>query len=354
MTNRTQANTPRISPEGWRRFLRRTLAAALLAVLCLGAAAAETAAGETVRAGDILCFGAPDEASGFDGRWLVLDAGHTNTGAEGIFAVSLGLIGGDAGEPLIFRDIGDVSVSFGDRGEAFAAAHPGVTDYQGSDLQRWTEGFLDARFTEAERQALIPTDKSDAGAVIPGIRVPLPGAANGTVDFDPAEGVLRGDRLFPLSAEEAYSAAYGFTDNRARVALFKGEPNGYWLRSPHIPTFPLDVGFVFGFGALMDYPVNARSMFTVASYARPACNIDAARIAALEPLGREDGVTLWRVSFRGGEANRRVYALSLPEVGSVPDIQTAIAAAVAGGAVLLAAAVFLLLRFILRRIRRRA
>ena len=163
------------------------------------------------------------------------------------------LIGGSDGKPGLFRDIAeDVSVSFSNRGETYAQAHPGITDYQGSDLQRFLSNFLNTHFSEAERQAILPTVKSDAGIAVPGFGLPLPGAAAGTVDFDPAENILSGDKLFPLSAEEAVSAAYGFAGNASRVALYKDAANGYWLRSPHIPTFPLDVGFVFSFRAVMD------------------------------------------------------------------------------------------------------
>ena len=188
-----------------------------------------------IKAGDILCFGTPDEACGFDGKWLVLDAEHTNMGTDGLFLVSLNLIGGENGSAVLFRDIGDVSVSFSNRGEAYAQDHPGVTDYQGSDLQRWHENFLSTHFSEAERQAILPTVKSDAGIAIPGFGLPLPGAATGTVDFDPAENILNGDKLFPLSAAEAFSTAYGFPDNTSRVALYKGRQTATGSARPTSP-----------------------------------------------------------------------------------------------------------------------
>ena len=190
-----------------------------------------------IQAGDILCFGEPDEACGFDGRWLVLDSEHTNTGEDGLFVVSLSLIGDEKGEPLLFRDIGDVTVSFSDRGEAYAAEHPGVTDYQGSDIQQWCESFLAGHFSTAEQEAMLPTYKSDDGIAVQGFGIPLPGAAGGTVDFDPAENILNGDRLFLLSAEEATNEEYGFPDNQSRVAQFKGKAEGYWLRSPIFQLF---------------------------------------------------------------------------------------------------------------------
>ncbi|MBR6029965.1 MAG: hypothetical protein IKP40_12845 [Clostridia bacterium] len=325
----------------------------LLALLIPGLppARAEASVGQ-IRTDDILCFGTPDEASGFDGRWLVLDPEHTSTGEEGIFLISLSLVGGSEGEPLVFREIPGVSVSFSDRGEDYASAHPGSTAYQGSDLQQWCAVFPSRYLSEAERQALLPAYKSDSAISIPGFGIPLPGAAAGTVDFDPAEDILQGDTVFPLSAEEVTNAAYGFTDSRARVALYKGTAEGYWLRSPHIPTFPLDVGFVFSFGAVMDYAVNGQSMFSVKTYARPACNLDRGRIAALEALSAEDGITFWRVSFSGGEPNIRDYDLSLPAVGYVVDVQRLISIALIAIPLALLILLALLIRAVVRAVRR--
>lgn len=331
----------------------KRIAAWLLAAVLLLAALPVYADGvDEIKAGDVICFGTPDEKCGFDGKWLVLDAAHTNTGADGMFLLSLNLIGGEDGNVLLFRDIGDVTVSFSDRGETFAAAHPGATDYQGSDIQSWCEAFLSTHFTEAEQGALLPTDASDDAIVIPGFSIPLPGAANGTVDFDPAENVLQGDRLFIPSVAELTSEAYGFTENKARVAQYRGTDAGYWLRSPHIPTFPLDVGFVFPFGAVMDYPVNARSMFEMTTYARPACNLDAAAITGVEKLSEENGVTVWRVSVRG-EANDRVYDTTLPVIGEVMDLGRSfliiVIVVLAVLLLLVALVVFLIVRGVKRR-----
>ena len=325
----------------------------LLLVAVFPGCAADNAPDTGIKAGDLLCFGTPDEACGFDGRWLVLDAAHTSMGTEGLFLLSLSLIGGEYGESLLFRSIGDVSVSFSDRGEAYAQAHPGVTAYQGSDLQHWCAAFLESHFSEAERAALLPTFRSDAGIAIPGFGIPLPGAAAGMVDFDPAPDILNGDKLFPLSAEEAVNAAYGFVDNTSRVALYKGAAGGYWLRSPHIPTFPLDVGFVFSFGAVMDYPVNAKSMFAMDTYARPACNLDSASIAQLEPLAADGTKTIWRVSFRGGEPNERIYDLQLPAIANVPDVQRIISIALIAVPLVLLALLGLIVLLILRHIRKK-
>ena len=308
---------------------------------------------EVIKQGDILCFGKPDEVSGFDGKWLVLDADHTNTGEDGMFLVSLNLIGDGQGNTLIYRTLEeDVSVSFRDTGGAYAALHPGVLDYQGSDLQQWCAGFLSEHFSAAEQAALIPTSKSDAAIVIPGFGIPLPGATGGTVDFDPAENVLQDDRLFIPSVEEITNGQYGFTDNRSRVALFKGTPEGYWLRSPHIPTFPLDVGFVFSFGQVMDFAVNAKTMFAQDTYVRLACNLDREAVSSIEELSSAGGKTIWRVSFRG-EENNRDYDLSLPVVGEVMNLNRTIQIAFGIIVCLFALILFLIFRLILKVIRKR-
>lgn len=300
-----------------KKVISFAVATMLLTVCAVPAFASENAA---IQTGDIVCFGETDEACGFDGKWLVLDSQHTNTGEPGMYLVALNLIGDEQGGGILFRDIGDVSVSFSNRGEDFAAEHPGSTDYQGSDIQAWCETFAQTHLSQAEYAALLPTQKSDAAATIPGLGIPLPGATGGTVDFSPAENILNGDRLFLLSAEEIMNPAYGFTDGSARIAQFKGTAQGYWLRSPHIPTFPLDVGFVFGFGAVMDFPVNANFMFDMGHYARPACNLDSDKIAAAEVLAVSGEKTVWRLSFRDGEPNERQYDTTLPERVEAMDL----------------------------------
>ena len=334
-----------------RKILALALAALLLA---LSWAVAEAPAPRAeIKAGDVLCFGAPDEESGFGGRWLVLDPERTNTGEAGMFLVSLDLIGSDAGGSLLFRDIGDVAVSFTDRGEKYAAEHPGVTDYQGSDIQQWCAAFAETHLSEAERQALLPTHKSDDAVVIPGLGIPLFGTT-GTVDFDPAENALQGDRLFLMSVEEAFNAAYGFADDRSRVALFKGEAAGYWLRSPHIPTFPLDVGFVFPFGKIMDYPVSGKSIYTMSTYARPACNLDASWVAAAEKLTSTGDTAFWRLTMQGDAPNPRAYDLTMPKIGPVMDLNAMLRNALIISAVVILALIGLIVWIVVRKRRKKS
>ena len=142
------------------KYVQKALCAAVAALLLTGSAApasaAETAEGK-IQTGDVVCFGEADENCGFDGKWLVLDSQHTNDGQPGMYLVSLNLIGDEQGEDILFRDIGDVSVSFSNRGEDFAAEHPGSTDYQGSNIQAWCETFAQTHLSQAEYGALLPT-----------------------------------------------------------------------------------------------------------------------------------------------------------------------------------------------------
>lgn len=298
--------------KNWKMFpIWMCVCAFMLLFTSFSSSLAEEALPE-IKAGDILCFGAPDDASGYDGKWVVLDPDHTNTGEDGIFLLSLNLVGSDKGETLLFREIGDVTVSFTDRGETYAQEHPGATNYQGSDIQQWCSAFPELFLSEAERLALIPTYKSDEAIGVPApAEIPLPSTSTGVVEFDSADHILNGDTVFLMSAEEATSERYGFTENSARTAMFKGAASSYWLRSPHSPTFPLDVGFVFYFGAVLDYPVNAKSVYPMSTYARPACNLDQSKITQLEELSTTDNCIIWRVSFEGGEINERVYDLTI-------------------------------------------
>lgn len=339
------------------KYVQKALCAAVAALLLTGSAApasaAETAEGK-IQTGDVVCFGETDEDCGFDGKWLVLDSRHTNDGQPGMYLVSLNLIGDEQGEDILFRDIGDVSVSFSNRGENFAAEHPGSTDYQGSNIQAWCETFAQTHLSQAEYGALLPTHKSDEAATIPGFGIPLPGAPNGTVDFSPVTDILDGDKLFLLSAEEVTNPAYGFADGSARIAQFKGTPQGYWLRSPHIPTFPLDVGFVFSFGAVMDFPVNANFMFEQGTYARPACNLDSEKIAAAEVLAVNGEKTIWRLSFQ--EHNERLYDTTLPQRVEAMDLAKMLKTALVAAAcvlVVLVVLIVLLVRAILRKRRKK-
>lgn len=111
---------------------------------------------------------------------------------------------------------------------------------------------------------------------------------------------MNGDQIFLLSAEEANNPDYGFSDDADRAATLAGQDAMWWLRSPHSPTYPLDVGMVFTTGSLMDFPVNGQTGFSVKflTCARPACNLDIEKISAIEKTGTtDDGATIWKLTL---------------------------------------------------------
>ncbi len=257
----------------------------------------QAATTEDMKQGDIVCFGNADDSIGFTAQWQVLDASHTNTGETGMFLISKDLIGTDAKTGMLYKDIGDdIVVSFNDKGKSYATQHPDVLDYQASDIKTWCTEFATSHFSKSEQLAMIKTTKSDDAYCVP----VLLGSRSTTVDFDPAENVLNGDQLFLLSAEEANNPDYGFTNADTRTASLNGTDGMWWLRSPHSPTFPLDVGMVFVNGSIMDFPVNAQTGFSAdfLTCARPAFNLDTTQIRKIEATGTtEDGATIWTLSL---------------------------------------------------------
>lgn len=281
----------------------------MLSTLLLRAAAESPT---EIRQGDIVCFGMPDDACGFDGRWLVLDAEHTNTGEKGMFLVSLGLIGDEEGKSLLFRDTENLTVSVSVNQEGAAASCLGATDYQGSNIQRWCGDFAQSHLTQAEYDALLPAFKSDEAAAVPVFGTRDQDNANGNMNFDPVTEILNGDRLFLLSAEEAVSEQNGFADAHSRIARYKGTEGNYWLRSPCASAFPLDVGVVFSFGAVKGFPINGSYSEKMNMYARPACNLDIGRITQIERLAVRGRTSIWLLNF--GEHNGQSYDTTLPEI----------------------------------------
>jgi hypothetical protein len=143
--------------------------------------------------------------------------------------------------------------------------------YQGSNAKKWCESFYDTHFSDEEKEWIIPTYKSDESF---SIHAPFGVEKGPYVDFKPEENALDGDHLFFLSAEEICTEKYGLAKEEDRIAPYKKESEGYWLRSPHIDTFPNDVGFIFFNGWLMDFVQNSDNVFfTGGTYARPGLNI---------------------------------------------------------------------------------
>ena len=84
--------------------------------------------------------------------------------------------------------------------------------------------------------------------------------------YDASDNILDGDKVFFLSAEEAENAAYGFTDDNARIANYGDSAGVWWLRSPRRMN-PDSAGTVNEKGAVIGELVNQTNA------ARPAFNL---------------------------------------------------------------------------------
>lgn len=243
--------------------------------------------GEKPTAGDLIYFGLPDESIYFDGAFRVLDAERTNTGEPGMFLLCENLISRDKNHGFYFRD----------------EPKPKVNTYRGSDAKRWCAAFAACRFTDAERSALLPTFKSDA-AYIKIHRWELLGGKTqaGKCPFVAETESLNGDLVFLLSTEEADNPAYGFVDHQSRIAGLDGKAAAWWLRSPHAPDFPIDVGLVFFNGWLLDFTENKDSIFGISpACMRPALNLDLSRVRSFRKVGEGQ----WMVDLEGESAEEQ-------------------------------------------------
>ena len=208
----------------------------------------------TIKKGDIFYLGIADDKSCFTARFKILDNENTSTGEEGMFLLCETLVS-DNGKALKFR----------------TEKKPSSNMYQESNAKKWCESFYNTHFSDEQKEWIIPTYKSDEPF---SIHAPFGTKQGPYVDFKPEENALDGDHLFFLSAEEICQEKYGLAKEKDRIAPYKKESEGYWLRSPHIDTFPNDVGFIFFNGWLMDFVQNSDNVFfTGGTYARPGLNI---------------------------------------------------------------------------------
>ena len=94
--------------------------------------------------------------------------------------------------------------------------------WQGSDAQGWCSEFYSGNLTTQEQSAVLETRKSDEAFTSSTYRV----------SFAASENILNGDKVFFLSAGEAETGDYGFTDDAARIANYDNRASEWWLRSP--------------------------------------------------------------------------------------------------------------------------
>ena len=192
-----------------------------------------------------------------------------------MFLVAENLIGKDPEHGLVFLN----------------EQHPKHNHYALSDAKKWCADLFRSHFTKAEQEAILPTYKSDAAYVKTHIWELNGGKTReGKCGFDPADNILDGDRLFLLSTEEADSKELGFSDENSRIATFNGKVSAWWLRSPHDPSFPIDVGIVFFNGWLLDFVENKDNVFGKAPVCmRPALNLDLSKVVGAKEVCPSDG-----------------------------------------------------------------
>ena len=191
-------------------------------------------------------------------KWRVLDTKTNMANAQrgdGFFLLSEVLLGtGDYG------------------GVEFDYTTPYFNDWKGSRGQDWCNDFFSRSLSITEQKAVLATSKSDA----------LYG-----MYYDASDNILDGDKVFFLSAEEAENAAYGFTDDNARIANYGDSAYVWWLRSPRRMN-PDSAGTVNEKGAVIGEWVGQTNA------ARPAFNLKPDSVllvsAAVGGKGTADGM----------------------------------------------------------------
>ena len=150
---------------------------------------------------------------GFDGYWIVMDNEHTNTGSKGMFLLSNALVGD------LTTNHGGVYFDSWDRGREY------LNVYQGSLLQQACMDFYNSSFMNYEKNLIIATDYTDDAIAVPYAEDPTNG-----MEFKAVDGILSGDKIFPLSVDEVLNANYGLSFEK-RKCSFNGYDSVWWLRS---------------------------------------------------------------------------------------------------------------------------
>ena len=187
--------------------------------------------------------------------WLVLNT-KTNTGKDGLFLLSKSLLGNTKFQSSYYTLEGNYSNIYYKDSSRRAYAN----EYQGSTAQTWCTNFAAAAFSTLESNGLIATTKSDF-LYDPDITDILGSA----VKFGSSS--LSGDKVFFLSAEEAYTyfpkGSVGNDDRKANAQDY------WWLRSPNAASQYTNVaGLVLYTGAVSAQKVTQNRK------ARPAFNLD--------------------------------------------------------------------------------
>lgn len=161
-------------------------------------------------------------------KWRVLDT-KTNmekaTEGDGLFLLS------------------DVQLGTGTYGGVyFDNTAPYSNAWQGSDAQSWCNSFYTTNLTTQEQGAVLATTKSDEAFT----------SSTYSWQFAASKNILSDDKVFFLSAKEAETGDYGFTNDTARIANYGNSARLWWLRSPYADD-TLDAGAVTSLGYVSTY-----------------------------------------------------------------------------------------------------
>lgn len=211
-------------------------------------------------------------------KWRVL-SDQTNMGTDnGLFLLSEYLM--DERLPPHTPGRG---VNFAGPWDRMHWSNNGYPTFSDNLVKEWCEDWYIAKFSAQEQELILETNKTDPQYTTSTI------FNSSTATYEVDENVLKNDRIFILSAEEAENAAYGFIDKESRIATIKGEdePQEYWLRSwiedkdakggysaEHITATVTENGT--GYNNCNGYCYDMQ--FKNGHYFRPACNIDKSQI----------------------------------------------------------------------------
>ncbi len=271
-------------------FKRQALALLLAVCLAMGLLPASAGAASTDKAIQILTTANP--TGGIEGynnayhhvyygtwndepvKWRVLDT-KTNM---------LNAVKGDGLFLLTEKSLGPGDYD----GVSFDSSYRYSIEWQDSQAQKLCKTFEQGHLTDSERAVVLATIKSDEAFTL---------SSSSVYSYDAADGILNGDKVFFLSAEEASNPDYGFTDNDSRKAIYGSMYTNWWLRSPVSDNGDVYAGMVDRDGIVEGGDV------TMIRAARPALNLDLSAVLFTSAAegGKPSGLGLSQVGDYGNK-----------------------------------------------------
>ena len=233
--------------------------------------------------GSLIAFGKPDSTYVWtEGRypvWIVLDPEKTNTGEEGMFLLSKGLVQKTSGVGANFAK------SIDEFGNYFAND---ANVWAGSGAQAWCQEFLKNVFSKDSKAIIKTTTDVDEQTTINRVN-------DGAVEliyFKEQTKILDGDQIFFPSLKEVLNPDYGFDSENpssSLVGYFKDKsmteaiPQSYWLRNAIYYWDSIDKKYVYNtrVGCVQPIEVGGQTKGQIWSvrvnaniYSRPAFNLN--------------------------------------------------------------------------------